>query len=147
MEKVYEQCDSKIHQLDLLLPRLKERIREFFSLSGEVKGIFLALDDFYHLTRSIQPYVADYIHRLCKDVPIYFKIATLRHASTLYADRNRQPIGVQEHHDYQPINVDFTVADFKRTADQLRKILYAHGEKAKMSRDEIDELFMGEGFE
>jgi hypothetical protein len=147
VEKVYEQNDSKIHELNLLLPRLKERIRECFSLSGDVKSIFLALDDFYHLPRSIQPYVADYIHRLCKDVPIYFKLATLRHASTLYADRNKQPIGVQEHHDYQPINIDFTLADFKRTSYQLRKILYAYGEKAGMSDDEIDNLFMGEGFE
>ena len=118
---MYEQCDSKIHQLDLLLPRLKERIASSFRFQVRLKASSLALDDFYHLTRSIQPYVADYIHRLCKDVPIYFKIATLRHASTLYADRNRQPIGVQEHHDYQPINVDFTVADFKRTAESTKK--------------------------
>jgi hypothetical protein len=147
VEKVYEQNDSKIHDLNLLLPRMKERIRQFFSISTDVKGVFLSLDDFYHLPRAIQPFVADYIHRLCKDVPLYFKIATLRHSSALYADRNKQPIGVQEHHDYQPINIDFTLADFKRTSSQLRKILYAYGEKAKMSRDEIDDLFMGEGFE
>jgi len=147
VERVYEQNDSKIHELDLLLPRLKERIRQFFSLSSDVKSIFLSLDDFYHLPRTIQPYVADYIHRLCKDVPIYFKIATLRHASTLYADRNKQPIGVQEHHDYQPINIDFTLAEFSRTSSQLRKILYAYGDKAGMTNAEIDGLFMGEGFE
>jgi Cdc6-like AAA superfamily ATPase len=116
VEKVYEQNDSKIHDLNLLLPRMKERIRQFFSISTDVKGVFLSLDDFYHLPRAIQPFVADYIHRLCKDVPLYFKIATLRHSSALYADRNKQPIGVQEHHDYQPINIDFTLADFKRTS-------------------------------
>jgi hypothetical protein len=65
----------------------------------------------------------------------------------LYADRGKQPIGVQERHDYQPINVDFTLANFKRTASQLKQILYAYGEKAGMSREEIDELFMGEGYD
>jgi AAA domain-containing protein len=145
-EREYKEHDSKLLQLNLLLPKLKERIREFFELSGEVKSVFLALDDFYHLPRNIQPYVADYVHRLCKDVPLYFKIATLRHASSLYADRDKQPIGVQERHDYQPINVDFTLASFKRTAAQLNQILYAYGEKAGMSKEEIDDLFMGEGY-
>ena len=146
-EREYKEHDSKILRLNLLLPQLKERIREFFELSGDVKSVFLALDDFYHLPRNIQPYVADYVHRLCKDVPLYFKIATLRHASSLYADRGKQPIGVQERHDYQPIDVDFTLANFKRTATQLNQILYAYGEKAGMSKEEIDELFIGEGYD
>ena len=145
-EREYKEQDSKILKLNLLLPELKERIREFFELSGEVKGVFLALDDFYHLPRNIQPYIADYVHRLCKDVPLYFKIATLRHASSLYADRGKQPIGVQERHDYLPIDVDFTLANFKRTATQLNQILYAYGEKAGMSKEEVDQLFMGEGY-
>ena len=38
----------------------------------------------------------DYIHRLCKDLPLHFKLATLRHASTLYADRLGQPLGAQD---------------------------------------------------
>ncbi len=147
IEKEYQEQDSKIRELNLLLPSLKSSIREFFALSTEVKAVFLALDDFYHLPRSIQPHVADYIHRLCKDVPLYFKIATLRHASVLFADRDKQPIGVQERHDFQPINVDFTLENFKRTAEQLRQILYAYGEKAEMQRGEIDTLFMGEGFD
>jgi len=109
--------------------------------------VFLALDDFYHLPRNIQPHVADYIHRLCKDVPLYFKIATLRHASALFADRGKQPIGIQERHDFQPINVDFTFEDFGRTAKQLRQILYAYGGKAGMTELEIDDLFMGTGFD
>ena len=78
---------------------------------------------------------------------MYFKIATLRHASILFADRDKQPIGVQERHDFQPINVDFTFENFKRTSGQLLQILYAYGEKAGMDRDEIDALFMGEGFD
>jgi AAA domain len=119
-EQEYKQHDSKIQKLNLLLPQLKGRIREFFEISAEVKSVFLELDDFYHLPRTMQPHVADYVHRLCKDVPLYFKFATLRHASMLFADRGNQPTGAQERHDYQPINVDFTLADFKKTADQLR---------------------------
>jgi hypothetical protein len=146
IEEEYERHDSKIHKLNLLLPRLKEQMEEFFELSKEVETVFLALDDFYQLPRTMQPHVADYIHRLCKDVPLYFKIATLRHASVLYADRGKQPTGAQERNDYQPINVDFTLTDFKRTSSQLQRILYSYGERAHMEKREVDGLFMGLGF-
>ena len=90
-------------------------IREFFTLSTVVKAVFIQIDDFYHLKRIDQPFVMDYVHRLCKDLPLYFKVATLRHASVLYADRAGQPTGAQERHDYQPINIDFTFAVFRKT--------------------------------
>jgi hypothetical protein len=147
IEQEYRHHDSKIQKLNLILPRLKRSIREFFEVSTGVKSVFIELDDFYHLSRTMQPHVADYVHRLCKDVPLYFKFATLRHASILYADRDNQPTGAQERHDYLPINVDYTLADFKKTASQLREILYRFGEKAGMTGNEVDDLFMGQGFE
>ncbi|BAV09693.1 hypothetical protein SAMN05421788_1011130 [Filimonas lacunae] len=88
----------------------------------------------------------DYVHRLCKDFPLYFKITTLRHASVLYADRAGQPMGTQERHDYQPINIDFTFADFRKTENQLRRIFHEFGKQAKMSAEEINEIFKGDGF-
>jgi hypothetical protein len=91
--------------------------------------------------------VMDYIHRLCKDVPLYFKVATLRHASSLYVDRDGQPIGAQERHDYQPINIDYTFADFARTRDQNRRIFHEFGKLVGLKSSEIDQLFKGEGFD
>ena len=146
-EKNYRTLDSKIQELDTRLPRIKTQIREFFELSVTVKAVFLQIDDFYHLNRVDQPLVMDYIHRLCKDIPLYFKVATLKHATTLYADRDGQPIGAQERHDYQPINVDFTFGEFRKTRDQNRRILQEFGRVADMSRQEIDDLFKGDGFE
>jgi hypothetical protein len=109
--------------------------------------VFLQVDDFYLLPKGDQPLVMDYIHRLCKDLPLYFKVATLRHASTLYVDRAGQPLGAQERHDYQPINVDFTFSDFRRTVQQNRNIFHEFGRLAGISPSEIDGLFKGEGFE
>ena len=146
-EKNYRTLDSKIQELDTRLPRIKTQIREFFELSVTVKAVFLQIDDFYHLNRADQPLVMDYIHRLCKDIPLYFKVATLKHATTLYADRDGQPIGAQERHDYQPINVDFTFGEFRKTRDQNQRILQEFGRVADMSPQEIDDLFKGDGFE
>jgi hypothetical protein len=147
IEEEYQVFDDKIRDLNQMLPQLKRIIEQFFVLSQKVKVIYIQLDDFYQLRRPIQPYVADYLHRLCKDVPLFFKIGTLRHASSLFADRDHQPIGAQERHDYQPINVDYTLADFKKTSSQLSKILGEYTSKAGMTKTETEYLFKGEGFD
>jgi hypothetical protein len=147
MELRYEHRTAKLRELQTWLPQMKSQIRDFFELSNAVKAVFLQLDDFYHLARRDQPDVMDYLHRLCKDLPLYFKVATLRHASTLYADREGQPIGAQERHDYQPINIDFAFSDFQRTAAQNRQIFAEFGALAGLQAGDIDSLFKGDGFE
>lgn len=147
VELRYAHRTAKLRELQTWLPQLKRQIREFFELSNTVKAIFLQLDDFYHLARVDQPDVMDYLHRLCKDLPLYFKVATLRHSSTLYADRDGQPIGAQERHDYQPINIDFAFTNFQRTANQNRRILDEFAKLAGLAPKDIDELFKGEGFD
>lgn len=146
IQRTFKIYHEKLHELDHWLPKLKEDMREFFRLSTKVKQIYLQIDDLYHLRRADQAFVVDYIHRLCKDMPIYFKLATLRHASTLYVDRDGQPIGAQERHDYQPINIDYTFVEFKKTADQNWKILAEFAAKAGFSSEELKKLFKGEGF-
>ena len=146
-ERSYQILKDKVRELDDWLPRLKREIEKFFASSKSIKAIFIQIDDFYHLRRVDQPLVADYIHRLCKDLPLYFKIATLRHATTLYADREGQPIGAQERNDYQPINIDFTFSNFPKTKEQNLQILRELGKLAGLERSDIDGLFKGEGFE
>ena len=146
-ERSYKQQSDKLRDLDVWLPRLKEQIREFFGVSTTVKAVFIQIDDLYHLKKADQPFVIDYIHRLCKDVPLYFKVATLRHASSLYIDKDGQPIGAQERHDYQPINIDYTFADFPRTRDQNRKIFHEFGSLVAIPPEGINELFKGKGFD
>ena len=145
-ERSFKNHREKLQELDLWLPELKKSLREFFAVSANVKCIFLQIDDLYHLKRADQAFVVDYIHRLCKDVPLFFKIATIRHASTMFADRDGQPIGAQERHDYQPINIDYTFSDFRRTESQNWQILMEYGRRAQMNKHELEDLFKGEGF-
>jgi hypothetical protein len=146
IERSFRIHREKLQELDRWLPELKENIRTFFEISTATKGILLQIDDLYHLKRTDQAFVVDYIHRLCKDLPLYFKIATLRHASTLYIDRDGQPIGAQERHDYQPINIDYTFDDFQKTLNQNRAILDQFAVRANLEKEEVRTLFKGEGF-
>jgi hypothetical protein len=145
-ERTFERHQQKLQELDLWLPELKANLREFFSISTNVRAIFLQIDDLYHLKRTDQAFIVDYIHRLCKDVPLYFKFATIRHASSLFLAREGQPIGAQERHDYQPINLDYTFSDFNRTESQNWQILKEYGRRAGLTEDELSALFKGEGF-
>ena len=62
-------------------------------------------------------------------------------------DRDGQPIGAQERHDYQPINIDYTFGDFKKTKTQNWQILVEFAKRVPMSEAELSDLFKGEGFE
>jgi hypothetical protein len=147
IELKYRHNENKLRELNHRLPEYKKQIRDFFALCPEVKAVFIQIDDYYHLSRTDQPYVADYIHRLCKDTHLKFKIATLKHNSVLYIERNRQPIGIQERHDYQPINIDFTFEQFERTRDQNKGIFHEYAKVVGLKPEEFDSLFKGQGFD
>ena len=146
IEREYQNADSKVKRLSLKIPELKRQIVEFFRISNKTKSVFIEIDDFYHVARLVQPYVVDYIHRLCKDVPLYFKIATLRNSSSLFVERQGQPVGIQQRHDYQAINIDYSFQSFEKTSEQLKKIFLAFAAKADISEEEFDSLFKGVGF-
>ncbi|MBK0011094.1 hypothetical protein [Stenotrophomonas sp. S41] len=145
-ESSFKIHEEKLQELDRWLPDLKRSVRDVFDASKKISTLLIQIDDLYHLRRTDQAFVVDYIHRLCKDLPLFFKIATLRHASTLYVDRGSQPIGAQERHDYQPINIDYTFDDFSKTVVQNRAILDQFGKRAGMTVAEIGDLFKGQGF-
>ncbi len=147
IEKKYVHNENKLRELNHNLPNYKETIRNFFEYSNKLKSLFIQVDDFYHLNRADQPFVADYIHRMCKDTQLKFKIATLKHNSVLYIERTNQPIGIQERHDYQPINVDLNFEQFERTRNENKKIFYEYSKMSGMSNDQFDDLFKGKGFD
>ena len=147
IERKYTHNENKLLELNQNLPGYKSQIKQFFEISGKLRSVYVQIDDFYHLNRTDQPFVADYIHRLCKDTPLKFKIATLKHNSVLYIERARQPIGIQERHDYQPINIDFNFEQFEQTRDQNRGIFHEYAGMAGMKTKEFDDLFKGAGFD
>jgi energy-coupling factor transporter ATP-binding protein EcfA2 len=142
----YVRRSDKVRQLNQDLPWVKQQLRDFFAASTRVQAVFIQVDDFYHLRLADQPFVVDYLHRLCKDLPMYFKVATLRHVCSLFIERDGQPIGVQERHDFLPIDIDFTFEHFDKTSRQVRSIFHAYGQQVGIEPAEFDGLFKGEGF-
>jgi hypothetical protein len=147
VERAFKEHKVKLEKLDRNLPGYKRKIREFFENSSQVRFVFIQLDDLYHLDRVHQAFVIDYVHRLCKDLPLFFKVATLRHSSTLYVDRAGQPFGAQERHDFQPVDIDYDFGDFDKTRRRNLAILQGFGAQAGMLKEEVSSLFKGDGFD
>jgi len=146
VERAFIRHEKKLSKLDKGLPGYKRKIKEFFDLSKNVKFVYIQLDDLYHLDRVHQAFVVDYVHRLCKDLPLFFKIATLRHSSTLFIDRAGQPFGAQERHDFQPVDIDYDFSDFEKTRRRNFAILAGFAQESGFKESELKELFKGDGF-
>jgi len=108
------------------------------------KPIFIIFDDFYFIKKSIQPDFIDYFHRLTKDTPVFIKIATIKHRSKLYISAHGNFIGVELQHDVVPIDLDYTLDQFRPLVDFMEQIL---DQILKTSECEwIKKVFAGDGF-
>jgi hypothetical protein len=146
IEKKYQQSRNKIDELNTLLPLIKERLSLFFEYRKDINVVYIHVDDFYFFQQADQPLLMDYIHRLCKNMPMFFKVATLKHASTLFAARDGQPLGAQERNDYLPIDIDFSFENFPQTLTQNKQIFSEFESRAGLEKGELDKLFKGNGF-
>lgn len=122
---------------------LLDKIRE--AIGKEVIMIFV--DDFYQLPVDHQAHIVDIIHRLCKQSCLSFKISTIRHRSQLYREDEGKPVGVQAVHDYQNLDLDFSLERFSETSDALWQILMGISSTVPMSEAAVKRLFRGQGFD
>lgn len=111
------------------------------------KKILIFVDDFYQLPTIHHAEIADIIHRICKQSGLYFKISTIRHRSQLYKEISGQPFGIQSVHDYQAIDLDFSLEKFSEARDALLSILNGIAQTVDLSQDQVKEYFMGKGLD
>lgn len=135
---------DKLTWLRQHLPRLKTVISDAArALSSN--GIFLILDDYYFLDRMIQPDCVDFFHRLTKDTPLYVKLGTIRHRTSLVRRTKRQTVGVEVGHDILEIDMDYMLDRFAELKVFMGQLLREASNGADVQGD-VDEVFAGEGF-
>lgn len=100
------------------LNTLKNEITDLKKLISEVsffnnnRHIFLVLDDFYFVNKPDQSFFVDFFHRLSKDTPLFLKVATIKHRTSLYIQTAGTYIGIEMGHDAQPLELDYTLDQF-----------------------------------
>nr|MBI4156119.1 hypothetical protein [Candidatus Woesearchaeota archaeon] len=114
---------NKINYLNNNIDNYRYLIDEYIR-KNKLDAFFIMLDDYYLLNPIDQPFIIDYIFRLCKDQKAYFKISTIRHRTNLYIRTVDSMIrGVQEGADHSSINLDFNLEQFEKTYTFLINIL------------------------
>ena len=108
----YEQqySTTKVQTLNRALLRHQALVKDLSSLAES--PTLILLDDLYHVPEASQPYVLDYFHRLCKGLPVYMKVGTIRNRSRVYLGGD-PPVGVEIGHDAGSIDLDKTLEDFE----------------------------------
>jgi len=123
IQKKFSFEKSKINYLNNNIDRYRELINQFISVK-KLDSLFIMLDDYYLLNLVDQPFIIDYIFRLCKDQKAYFKLTTIRHRTNLYIRTTDSKIrGIQEGADHTSIDLDFNLEQFEKTYSFLVQIL------------------------
>jgi hypothetical protein len=84
--------------------------------------VFLFIDDYYYIPKSLQPAVADYLHRLFKGLNVWMKIGSVQQHLKLFVAGD-PPIGMEEPHDISVVRLDASLEEFDETRRFLEKIL------------------------
>jgi hypothetical protein len=135
---------SKLNWLRLELTNFKDLFSKASNICNK-EPIFLVLDDFYFVSKTIQPDLLDYFHRITKDTNVFLKVATIKHRSRLYRRSSGTPTGVELGHDIYEIDMDYTLDDFDNLKLFMKQLLESANSTSKAGLD-IDTLFEGDGF-
>ena len=98
-------------------------IKECLNVLGG-RTLYLLIDDFYQIDRFHQPLIADYLKRLCRQIPCYVKIATVRNRTLLFVRDNLTEAGMQAGQDFSDVDLDYSLSDFTTARNFLTTILH-----------------------
>ena len=100
-----------------------------------VDGGFIFVDDLYQISRSDQPQVLGYLHRLIKDTGVWLKIGSIRYSTVTF--KPTPPTGMQRGHDAQEVALDRGLRYLLVTQQFLEQILSQIAKKAGISLDQL----------
>ena len=135
---------DKLDYLRLELSNYKKLLSEISDLL-EGKAIFLILDDFYFISKEIQPDLVDYFHTLTKGTNLFIKIATIQHRSKLYRRSGGKHVGVELGADVFAIDMDYTLDKFDELRDFMWNLL-TNAISTSKANVKLEEIFAGDGF-
>lgn len=113
---------DKLESLKNAIPDLKNAIKVIQEhVPG--KSIFLILDDFYFLKKTVQIFFIDFFHRLTKDTNLFIKIATIKHRSKIYSKIDDSHFGTEIGHDIHEIDLDYNLNRFEELKQFMRSLI------------------------
>ncbi len=136
---------NKLEKIRNSLTSFKKIILQLDKIIND-KPIFFILDDFYFLSKAVQPYFLDFFHRLTKDTNLFLKVGTIKHRTQLYSQIGDQYIGTEINADIYEIDLDYTLDRYSDLKNFMRALLDETCKELEISID-IDELFSAGAFD
>jgi hypothetical protein len=124
VQRMLSAGEASIQKVSSLIPVVQRALHRFLDLEGVALYIFL--DDFYYLPRSLQPQVLDVLHGCVRDSDAWLKIASIRHLTRWF--QSSPPVGLQTGHDADLIDLDVTLQDPGRAKEFLESVLQRYAE-------------------
>ena len=129
-----EYTSRKIEVLHRNIMRYKSLFQRMTELADG--PAFLLLDDLYHIRKSDQADVIDYLHRIAKGLNLWIKVGTIRHRSRWYTFSD-PPRGMKLGDDAEEIDLDVTLEKYDLTKRFLLRILEQFSRETGLKLDDV----------
>jgi Cdc6-like AAA superfamily ATPase len=129
-----EYTSRKIEVLHRNIMRYKALFQHMTELADG--PAFLLLDDLYHIRKSDQADVIDYLHRIAKGLNLWIKVGTIRHRSRWYTYSD-PPRGMKLGDDAEEIDLDVTLEKYDLTKQFLLRILEQFARETELRLDDV----------
>jgi hypothetical protein len=129
-----EYISRKIEVLHRNIMRYKSLFQRMTELADG--PAFLLLDDLYHIRKSDQADVIDYLHRIAKGLNLWIKVGTIRHRSRWYTYSD-PPRGMKLGDDAEEIDLDVTLEKYDLTKRFLLRILEQFARETGLKLDDV----------
>lgn len=134
--------------VEQLVPRAQRVFQDYLSVAQH--SLYVFLDDFYYLPRSLQPEILDLVHGCTRDANVWLKVASIKHLTRWW--QASPPVGLQSGQDADLIDLDITLQDPAQAKEFLEGVLLGFARKVGIPsltrvfrQDALDRLVVASG--
>jgi hypothetical protein len=135
-------------RVERIVPRVQRALSDYMSVDG--RSVYVFIDDFYYVSRAMQPAILDMVHAAVRDSNVWLKIASIRHLTNWW--QAAPPLGLQSGQDADLIDLDVTLQDPEGASTFLEGILLEYARQVGVgslsrifNRAALDRLVLASG--
>jgi hypothetical protein len=116
-------------ELETMRPRIQKCLQDYRRLTSDDPA-FVFVDDFYFIPQQYQSQIADFLHRVTKNLRCWLKLGAVKHRLEIFNKTADPPVGIEVPHDATEVSLDVSLDRFAATCEFLERILEGIASKA-----------------
>ncbi|NKY29190.1 ATP-binding protein [Nocardia gamkensis] len=146
--ELLDQSENSEQEVVLLIPKVQAALSRYLEVTNT--AIYVFLDDFYYVSRDMQPIILDMLHGISRDIKLWLKVASIKHLTRWWI--SSPPTGMQTGQDAEVIDLDVTLQDPQQARQFLENVLAGYAKAVRISsllhlfsRKALDRLVLASG--